>query len=76
MASERDSSEESEHYSSEDENSEKKNHASDKGKKSHAIDSSSPYYLGSSDNLGTPLVAAVLNGENYRTWSRSMKTTL
>ncbi|XP_039682837.1 uncharacterized protein [Medicago truncatula] len=76
MASERDSSEESEHYNSEEEILEKKNHASGKGKKSHAIDPSSPYYLGSSDNPGTPLVAAVLTGENYRTWSRSMKTAL
>ncbi|GAU27524.1 hypothetical protein TSUD_147180 [Trifolium subterraneum] len=34
------------------------------------------YHLGSSDNPGTPLVAALLKGENYRTWSRSMRTAL
>lgn len=34
------------------------------------------YLLNSSDNPRTPLVAAVLNGENYLTWSMSMKTLL
>lgn len=34
------------------------------------------FLLNSSDNPGTPIVAAVLNGENCRTWFRSMKTAL
>lgn len=56
--------------------SEMKARTSDDSKNSLVLTPSSPYYLGSSDNPGTPLVAAVLNGENYRTWSRSMKTAL
>ena len=27
------------------------------------------YFLNSSDNPGTPLVAAMLNGDNYRMWA-------
>lgn len=47
------------------------------GKKNASIITpSSPYYLGSSDNPGTPLVAVALKGENYRNWARSMKTAL
>jgi hypothetical protein len=56
--------------------SEKKPHTSDDGKNSSVLTPSSPYYLSSSDNPGTPLVAALLNGGNHRTWSRSMKTAL
>lgn len=56
--------------------SEKKSHTSDNGNNSLILTPSSPYYLSSSDNPGTPLVAVLLNGENYRTWSRSMKTAL
>nr|KYP65216.1 hypothetical protein KK1_011447 [Cajanus cajan] len=41
-----------------------------------AITLASPYYLSSLDNLGTPLVATTLKGDNYRTWARSMRTTL
>lgn len=40
------------------------------------INPSSPYYFGSSDNPGTPLVAVALTGDNYRNWARSMKTAL
>ncbi|XP_020229969.1 uncharacterized protein LOC109810814 [Cajanus cajan] len=36
----------------------------------------SPYYLGASDNPGTPLVTVLLTGDNYRNWARSMKTTM
>ncbi|KAJ1405584.1 Gag-polypeptide of LTR copia-type [Sesbania bispinosa] len=53
-----------------------KNHASNKTEKHLMITSSSPYYLGSSDNLGTPLVAVPLTSENYRNWARSMRTAL
>lgn len=35
-----------------------------------------PYHLRNSDNLGTSLVTTLLNGENYRTWEGSVKTTL
>lgn len=42
----------------------------------NATPSNPAFQLNSSDNPGTPLVAAVLNGENYRTWARSMKTAL
>lgn len=41
-----------------------------------SITPSSPYYLGASDNPGTPLVAILLKGENYRNWARSMKMAL
>ncbi|CAI8602582.1 unnamed protein product [Vicia faba] len=34
------------------------------------------YNINNSDNSRTPLVTAVLNGENYRTWSRSIKMAL
>lgn len=34
------------------------------------------YHLNNFDNLGTPLVTTLLNGENYRTWAGSIKTTL
>lgn len=45
-------------------------------KSSLVLTQSSAFYLGSSDNPGTPLVAAPLNGGNYRTWARSMKAAL
>ncbi|KAJ1435351.1 Gag-polypeptide of LTR copia-type [Sesbania bispinosa] len=41
-----------------------------------SITPSSPYYLGASDNPGTPLVTVPLTGDNYRNWARSMRTTL
>lgn len=42
-----------------------KKHTSDDGKSPVVLTPSSPYYLGSSDNPGTPLVAALLNDDNY-----------
>ncbi|CAJ2650467.1 unnamed protein product [Trifolium pratense] len=48
----------------------------EKGSVSTTLTPSSPYYLSPSDNPGTPLVAVALNGDNHRTWSRSMRTTL
>ena len=53
-----------------------KNNTSNDTKSPSAITNTSPYYLGSSDNPGTPLVAVTLKGENYRNWARSMKTAL
>ncbi|KAJ1404983.1 Gag-polypeptide of LTR copia-type [Sesbania bispinosa] len=41
-----------------------------------SITPSSPYYLGASDNPGTPLVTVPLTGDNYRNWARSMRTAL
>lgn len=58
---------------------EKKNASEDEKKLvqvQRTITASSPYYLGTSDNPGTPLVAVPLKGENYRNWARSMKTAL
>lgn len=68
----------SEHDSDSDNKSdnEEKSDTSSKSKSSPAITNTSPYYLGSSDNPGTPLVAATLKGENYRNWARSMRTAL
>lgn len=40
------------------------------------ITPSSPYYLGVSDNLGTPLVAVLLVGDNYHNLARSLKVAL
>ncbi|CAJ2647751.1 unnamed protein product [Trifolium pratense] len=48
----------------------------EKGSVSTTLTPSSPYYLSPSDNPGTPLVAVALNGDNHRTWSRSMRTAL
>ncbi|GAU48780.1 hypothetical protein TSUD_406230 [Trifolium subterraneum] len=48
----------------------------EKGSVTTALTPSSPYYLSSSDNPGTPLVAVPLNDDNHRTWSRSMKMAL
>nr|KYP64167.1 hypothetical protein KK1_018757 [Cajanus cajan] len=45
-----------------------------KSEKHHT--SNPAFYLSSSDNPGTPLVASVLKGPNYRTWARAMKTAL
>ncbi|KAJ1424647.1 Zinc finger, CCHC-type superfamily [Sesbania bispinosa] len=56
--------------------SKKKSHASGIMKDSAIITPLSPYYLGSSDNPGIPLVAAALTSDNYRNWERSMKTAL
>ncbi|KAJ1384093.1 Gag-polypeptide of LTR copia-type [Sesbania bispinosa] len=53
-----------------------KNHASGKIEKYLMITLLSPYYLRSSDNPGTPLVAVPLTGENYRNWVRSMGSAL
>ncbi|KAJ1380798.1 Gag-polypeptide of LTR copia-type [Sesbania bispinosa] len=40
------------------------------------ITPSSFYFLGASDNPGTPLATMSLRGDNYRNWARSMRTTL
>lgn len=40
------------------------------------IDQSSPYILHHSDNPGTKLVSKDLDGDNYSTWSRAMRTAL
>ncbi|CAI8596870.1 unnamed protein product [Vicia faba] len=53
-----------------------KTHTSDEGKSQVALTTISPYYRSTSDNPGTPLVTAILKGENHRTWARSMKTAL
>ncbi|PNX90903.1 hypothetical protein L195_g047031, partial [Trifolium pratense] len=53
-----------------------KTHTSDEEKSPVALTPTSPYYLSSSDNPGTPLVSVTLKGENHRTWARSMKTAL
>ncbi|GAU34434.1 hypothetical protein TSUD_393870 [Trifolium subterraneum] len=57
--------------------------AADKNQKDHVsnvketkVTPNPAYHLSSSDNPGTPLVTALLKGNNYRTWSRSMRTTL
>lgn len=51
-----------------------------KGDSSKGLKSStmipSVYQLNPSDNPGTPLVAVLLKGDNYRNWERSMKTAL
>lgn len=54
---------------------EKDEHTSCDGRSSRATQNPA-YFLSYSDNPGIPLVAATLNGDNYRTWSRSMKTAL
>jgi len=41
-----------------------------------ALDSSSPYYLHSSDQPGQILVTQPLNGDNYATWSRAITMAL
>ncbi|XP_058783902.1 uncharacterized protein LOC131658649 [Vicia villosa] len=56
--------------------SEKKSHTSYNDKNSLVVTPSSPYYVSSLDNPGTPLVAALLNGRNYKIWPRSMKMVL
>nr|KYP36219.1 hypothetical protein KK1_042674 [Cajanus cajan] len=49
----------------------------DPGTKSEKDHTSNPaFYLSSSDHPGTPLIASVLKGPNYRTWARAMKTAL
>ena len=73
MASERVSDSDSESINMENV---EKNNTSNNTKSPSAITNTSPYYLGSSDNPGTPLVAVTLKGENYRNWARSMKTAL
>ncbi|XP_050909239.1 uncharacterized protein LOC127123015 [Lathyrus oleraceus] len=69
----------SEHDSDLENKNEKKverNNASNETKTPFAITNTSPYYLSPSDNPGTPLVVAMLKGENYRNWACSMRTTL
>jgi hypothetical protein len=39
-------------------------------------DSSSPYFLNSSDNPGAVLVSCLLKGDNYPTWRRAMMNAL
>nr|XP_010909927.1 uncharacterized protein LOC105035912 [Elaeis guineensis] len=41
-----------------------------------ASDTTSPYYLNSSDNPGNVLVSYLFNGDNYPTWSHAMKNAL
>lgn len=55
-----------------DESPENKGETSGKGKPT----ANPVFQLNSSDNPGTPLVAATLNGDNYSTWDRSIKTAL
>lgn len=54
----------------------KETHTFDDSKTPTVLTPSLSYYLGYSDNSGTPLVAAILKGDNYRTWARSMRTAL
>nr|KYP49082.1 hypothetical protein KK1_029204 [Cajanus cajan] len=56
--------------------SEKKIHTSNDRKSASIITPNSPFYLSPLDNPGTPLVAVLLNGDNYRTWARSMRMAL
>ncbi|KAJ1381918.1 Zinc finger, CCHC-type [Sesbania bispinosa] len=55
--------------------SEKKIHTSN-NKSAYIVTPNPSFYLSSSDNPGTSLVVVLLNGDNYRTWARSMRTTL
>ncbi|KAJ1430349.1 Zinc finger, CCHC-type [Sesbania bispinosa] len=55
--------------------SKKKIHTSD-NKFASIVTPNPSFYLSSSDNPGTPLVAVLLNGDNYRTWARPMRTAL
>lgn len=61
---------------SDNENVEKNDTSSNNTKPTSVVTNTSPYYLGSSDNPGTPLVATTLKGENHRNWARSMRTAL
>jgi hypothetical protein len=74
MASEQVSDSESENSSNV--KSVEKNDTSNTTKSTSAVTNTSPYYLGPSDNPGTPLVATTLKGENHRNWARSMRTAL
>ena len=44
-----------------------------KGKKLVAIDPTSPYYLHHSDHPGMNVCPAVLKGDNYQEWEKSMR---
>lgn len=49
---------------------EKKDTSKPKTNNTHA------YHLRNSDNSRTPFIKTLMNGENYSTWARSIKTTL
>lgn len=42
----------------------------------HSIDTSSPYYLGSGDQLGNLITHVILTGDNYVSWVRAMTLSL
>lgn len=42
----------------------------------HKIKNTRVYHLSNSDNFVTPHVIILVNGESYRMWTRSIKTTL
>lgn len=64
----------SEHGSDSEEIFEKKN--TSKSETKNILKNTQAYHLNNSDNPGTPLVTTLLNGENYCTWVRSIKTAL
>lgn len=62
------------HSSNSEEILEKKN--TSKPETKNTTKNTQAYHLNNSDHLGTPLVAELLNGENYLIWVRSIKTAL